>query len=144
VPHRFLDDLAWADLAFAAEGRTLAELFEAAGRAVTEAMVRDLASIGAAVEREIALSAESPEALLHAFLEEIVYLKDAEGLLLSGFAIRVGERNGRWELDGHATGETIDPSRHATVVDVKAITWHKFELARAPEGGWRAQVVLDV
>ena len=144
MPHHFLDDVAWADEAFVAQGRSLPELFESAARALAEAQVDDLGAIRGEETREVRLESESADGLLHAFLEELVFLKDAERFIVGGVAARITEREGRWNLDASVTGDTIDPTRHKTVVDVKAITWHRFEVARTPEGGWRAQVVLDV
>jgi SHS2 domain-containing protein len=40
-------------------------------------------------------------------------------------------------------GEVLDPMRHDQVVDVKAVTLHRFQVARSPEG-WKAFVILDI
>jgi SHS2 domain-containing protein len=95
--------------------------------------------------REVAVRVEGsdPERLLHRFLEEVVYRKDAERLLLGAFALRVGGQPGAWVAEGSAQGEPLDPARHEQVVDVKAVTWHRFRVHAVPEG-WRAFVVLDI
>ena len=40
-------------------------------------------------------------------------------------------------------GEGIDRQRHPLLVDVKAVTLHRFRVA-LEDGAWRATVVLDV
>lgn len=143
MPYRFLEDVAWADVAFEVRELSLPKLFESAGRALTEAMVRNPEAIRGETERHLRLEADSAEKLLHQFLDELVFLKDAERLVFGGFAARVEERAGRWHVDCLAVGEPLDTARHESVVDVKAVTWHRFEVVHEA-GGWRAQVVLDV
>ncbi|HEV8361340.1 MAG TPA: archease [Candidatus Thermoplasmatota archaeon] len=140
---RFVEDVSVADVAFEARGRDLAELLREAGRAVTATMVKDLASVRARDARVLAVQAPDAERLLHRFLQEVIYLKDAERLLLSEFDARVREEPGQLQADVAARGEPLDASRHEQVVDVKAVTWHRFRVARTAEG-WEAFVVLDI
>ena len=141
---RFTEDDTLADMAFEAEGRDLAELLAAAARAVTATMVRNPDAIEPRQRRTLAVEAADPERLLHKFLEEIVYYKDAEQLLLGRFDVRVAEApGGRLRAEGTAEGEPLDAARHQQVVDVKAVTWHRFKVERAPPG-WRAFVILDI
>lgn len=50
---------------------------------------------------------------------------------------------GAYRLEAEAAGERIDTGKHATGVDVKAVTLHRFRVEETP-GGWRASVVLDI
>jgi SHS2 domain-containing protein len=145
MPWRWLEDRSFADAAFRAEGRTPQELFAASAEALLAAMLADPGSLAAAEEREAILSAPSLGMLLFDFLQEIVYLKDAESLLLraDGVEIRGGSDGGPPELRAHLRGERIDPARHRLLSDVKAVTLHRFVVERVP-GGWAAEVVLDV
>jgi SHS2 domain-containing protein len=140
-PYRYLEDVALADIAFEAEGDTLASLFEACARATTEVMA-DPATIRPAQARRVELSAETLEALLYDWLAEIIWLKDAEGLLFSRFAVDVqtGDPPG---LEATLWGEPIAGSGAALRGDVKAVTYHLFAIERTGRG-WRARVVLDV
>lgn len=143
MPHRYLDDVATADAAFEAWADTLPGLFEAAADAATHVMVEDLASVCPRVTRDLELRAESLDLLLFALLEELVYRKDAEGLLLRVSGAEVEEDESGWHLRARARGEAIDPSRHALLTDVKAVTLHCLGVERS-EKGWRATAVLDV
>ncbi|HEY7676911.1 MAG TPA: archease [Candidatus Methylomirabilis sp.] len=140
-PYRYLDDVALADIAFEAEGETLASLFEACALATTEVMA-DPATIEPTQVRRIALEAETLEALLYDWLAEIIWLKDAEGLLFSRFAVAL-EGAEAPRLAATLWGEPIAAGRAALRADVKAVTYHLFAIERA-DGGWRARVVLDV
>src|SRR5437867_9817833 len=87
--YRFVEDVTVADVAFEAQGRDLAELLRDAALAVTATMVSDLASVEPREERWLGVEARDPERLLHKFLSEVVYYKDAEQLLLGAFDVQV-------------------------------------------------------
>lgn len=140
---RFVEDATLADVAFEAEAATLAELLSEACLAVSETMIRDLSSIAPREERRIEVEAEEPERLLHRALEEIVYYKDAERLVFGAISTKVQESGGKLNASMLARGETLDSRRHEEIVDVKAVTWHRFRVERTPTG-WRAFVVLDI
>ncbi len=140
-PYRFLENVALADIAFEAEGETLASLFEACARATT-AVMADPATIRPTVERKVELRAETLEALLYDWLAEIIWLKDAEGLLFGRFAVEV-ELGDPPRLVATLWGAPIAGSGAALGADVKAVTYHLFALERT-DAGWWARVVLDV
>ena len=141
--YRFVEDVTLADVAFEARAPTLAELLAEAAKATMAVMVKDLASIRQTASRELRVEAPDAERLLHKFLEEVVYFKDAEQLLLATFDVRVHEDGGRLTAEAVARGEPLDAKRHEQVVDVKAVTWHRFRCAQGAEG-WEAFVVLDI
>ena len=140
-PYRYLDNVALADIAFEAEGETLASLFEACALATTEVMA-DPATVRPTQARRVELSAETLEALLYDWLAEIIWLKDAELLLFSRFAVDV-QAGDAPHLAATLWGEPIAGSGAALRADVKAVTYHLFALERT-EKGWRARIVLDV
>lgn len=145
MQYEYLDDAATADIAFIARAGRLEELFTAAAEATVNVMVEDLDSIRPAERREIALEAEALDMLLFALLQELIYLKDAEGLLLRVSGVTLDLEAGRQRLRAVALGEPLDLSRHRTRVDVKAVTLHRFSVERlAAEGGWQAYVILDI
>ncbi len=142
APYRFLEGITRADIAFRARGRTLADLFASAGRAVSRTMVNDLHAIRLAEARAVDLSAPQVDLLLFNFLQEIIYYKDADQLLFGKYEIKkIGKSPPH--LSAILFGERIDPKRHALGVDVKAVTMHRFEVSK-DKTGWRATVVLDI
>ncbi len=143
MPYKFVDNLSVADVAFVAEGKTIEEMFESAALATTNIMVKDMATIAPSKRRKMTVSDKSVEKLLFNFLQEIIYLKDAELMVFSKYTVKIKDRNGTYSLVCIAYGEKIDAEKHELVVDVKAITYHLFEVKN--EGGkWKSRVILDI
>jgi SHS2 domain-containing protein len=143
VPYRYLEDLATADVAFEAWGNTAEELFVAAAQATMNVMVRDLSTIAARQKKPIRVTDEALDLLLFQLLQELIFYKDAERLLLVVERVRIGKTEGEYELTCEAAGEEIDPARHDLIVDVKAVTLHKFKVEETARG-WEALVILDI
>jgi SHS2 domain-containing protein len=143
MPYEFLEDVATADIAFKARGKDLVELFTAAADATMNVMVEELDSIRPLARRDFSLENEALDMLLFDFLQELIYFKDADQLLLRVDRLDFREEDGRHLLAAQTAGEIIDPERHETRVDVKAVTLHQFELQQTPQG-WEATVILDI
>jgi SHS2 domain-containing protein len=143
VGYRYLDDLATADIAFEATGEDVEQVFVAAAEATMNVMVEELQSIEARVERIIEKEDAELDMLLFDMLQEIVYYKDAEQLLLRVRELAITEREGAYLLRARAVGERLDPRRHERRADVKAVTLHRFSLQSA-DGLWKALVILDI
>lgn len=143
MPYRYLEEIAIADVAFEATGKDLDELFADCAKAVENAQVPDLKKIEKKVSKKIELERDTLENALHDFLEEIIYLKDAELLLFSEFKVDVKEKGGKFSVKAEAWGEKHDPKKHESLVDVKAVTWHQFKVEKTKEG-WQARIILDV
>jgi SHS2 domain-containing protein len=143
MPYRYLEDIAAADAAFEATGETLEDLFTACADALMNVMVENLESIRSERSLEVSLDEESLEMLLFGLLEELVYYKDAEQLLLRVIRINIvpGEQHNL--LRAALSGETIDPEKHHLLVDVKAVTLHRFRVVDT-NGIWKATVVVDI
>lgn len=143
MPYRFLEEEATADIALEAWGRDLPEVFRAAADAVTNTMIEDLESLEPREELPLELEDDALDLLLFNFLQQLVYHKDAEMLLLRVPDVAVERADGRWRLRARARGERLDPLRHDQRVDVKAVTLHRFRLEQEPNG-WRVFAILDV
>jgi SHS2 domain-containing protein len=138
-----LEDIVMADVAFRASGKDLSELFISAANAVIAAMLEDPGTLAHVTQREFTLSNTETDLLLYDFLSEFLYYKDAESLLLLPETVKIVESGGELRLHCLASGETILKEKHALLVDVKAVTMHRFRVER-DEKGWSAVVVLDV
>lgn len=139
----FLEDVATADIAFRAWGKTLEEAFRAAAEATLNVMVEDLDSVEPRTRREMRLANEAVDLLLFDLLQELIYYKDSEALLLRVEGVRIKSRHGRHVLEASACGEAIDPGRHRLRVDVKAVTLHGFTVQTVNDR-WEARVILDI
>ena len=141
--YRYIEDIAPADAAFEARGDTEEEMIIASADALMNVMVENLDAIGSSERRKLHVEAKSLEMLLFHLLEELVYYKDAEGLLLRVSEVHLSQDNDRMVLDADVCGEELDPSKHDLNVDVKAVTMHRFGVERSAKG-WKATVVLDI
>lgn len=143
MSYTFRSDLAIADAAFDVEAPDLPGLFAEAGRALVNLQVENLEDLRPRRRVTMALSAPDRERLLYRFLQEILYWKDAAVLLLLPESIRITEDSGQFHLRAHMKGERLDLARHRMGTDVKAVTWHRFNVTKATPG-WRATIVVDV
>jgi len=143
MPFEFLGDIATSDVAFHAWGQTVEEMFSAAADAVMNVMVADLSAIAFVEERECALESEALDMLLFGLLQELIFYKDAEQLLLRVADVAVGGTEGNYNLTARLTGESIDSTRHDLIVDVKAVTLHRFSVEQTHKG-WETLVILDI
>lgn len=143
MDYDYLDDYATADIAFTAKGTDLAGMFGAAADATINVMVEEIDAIEERQSRPIELRNEEIDLLLFDFLQELIYYKDAEQLLLRMKDIRITEEDGQYLLKAVGRGEKLDPERHEQRADVKAVTLHNFRVEKQ-ENGWKALVILDV
>ena len=143
MPYKFLEEIGTADIAFEAVGRDLPELFRDAADATMNVMIDNLDAIEPRETRNIELSNEKIDMLLFDFLQELIYFKDAERLLLRTREVRIDERDQKCFLKVETTGEPLDAARHHQRADVKAVTLHDFSVEKE-DSGWKARVLLDI
>jgi SHS2 domain-containing protein len=128
-----------ADVGYRLFAPSLSELFVIAGRALFDA-ITELDSIRPEFERKIAVEAGDVEALLVAWLSELNFRCITELELFCEFDI---EAISPTTVRATVRGEKIDPARHVIQTEIKAVTYHEL-FVRESEGGWEAQVILDV
>jgi len=143
MPYEYLDDIATADAAFRAWGETVEELFVAAAEATMNVMVGDLETISQDQSREIHVESDAIEMLLFELLQELIFYKDAERLLLRVSDLRINQNGDHFFLSAQARGEELNMEKHDLVVDVKAVTLHRYRVEETPQG-WEAMVILDI
>jgi len=133
---------ATSDLFFVAQGRTVEAAFAAAGQAFLAATVERPEAVERRDRRSVALEEPDLELLLMRFLNELVYLRDTEELLLHPQHVEI-VWDGSVHLRADLIGERIDRRRHTLASDVKAATAHGLRVAKTT-GGWTATATLDV
>ncbi len=123
-----------ADLAFEVWAPDLESLFVEAARGLNSLSGVEL-DPGPPSSRKIELEEIDAESLLVAFLSELVYAQEYEGLAFDQFSLRIaGSR-----LTGHLGGCTI----RSVAKPIKAVTYHNMTI-QGIEGGLRVEIVLDV
>ena len=143
MPFEFLDEIATADVAFEAWGETIEEMFISAAEALMNVMVANLDEIQRLEKREFECSSDALDMLLFDMLQEIIFFKDAEQLLLRIDKAEIQRDGAACRVKATAGGEKIDPGRHKLIVDVKAVTLHKFKVEETPRG-WETFIILDI
>lgn len=139
----FLDDIATADLAFDASADSLQELFQGATCAVIEALA-DPTTVGSTWQQMVERTDEDPAELLFEWLSDLVYWKDAAGVVFSRSELRLTRQDRDcWKLTGLLDGESVNGSVQTLRADVKGVTKHLYRLRQEGEQ-WTVRVVLDV
>jgi len=141
MPIKFLEDIAIADVAFEATGQTLPDLFSEVGRAFYQITAQ--AEVPPSREDEFVIKGANLEDLLFNFVDELIFRKDANQLLYSDFKIEIKKTAEGHEASVLAKGAPISPE-HQAKVDIKAATYHQFELKQLPTGEWYCRLVLDI
>ncbi len=125
-----------ADIKFQAFGRSMEEVFENSALALKETIFEK--KVQEKEEKEIEAKGKDFESLLYNFLEEFLYLLDAEDFLLSRIKeIKIDD----FKLKAIVVGDKA--SNYKFTNNVKAITYNSM-FVKNQDNKWIAQVVLDV
>ena len=128
-----------ADVKFVASGATFEEMLKSAGEALFESIKVNL-KVEEKKEKSFNIFGEDYESLLYNFLEEFLFLLDAQDFLAS----EIGEikfDSKAMELKVKVIGD--DASEYDFTNEVKAITFNDMYVKEI-NGSWECQVVLDV
>jgi SHS2 domain-containing protein len=129
-----------SDALMEAYGRTLAEAFANAARAMMSVML-DVRRVRGSVEGSCELEGEDAEGLLYGWLECVLDRFQVERVAYARFSVDLDE--GRWRLRASMRGESYDPSRHGMGREVKAVTYHMMYVGEC--GGLRCvRFLLDL
>ena len=111
-----------ADAMVEVHGKDLGERFGNAAYALFD-QITDITKVEPRGEMEIVLSAESRDQLLVDFLQELLFLHDAEDLVFSEFDVTTDGKS----LDARVRGEKFDETKHSKRSVVKGVTYHRLE-----------------
>lgn len=127
-----------ADVAVEATGETLDTVFAAVADGLAAAMIDQFPSSGDRFEMDV--RAESREALLFDYLDELIYQRDVRNVLPVDHRATVHQDGEEWSVRASARGV---PLEEIAAREVKAVTYSQMILEQL-EDGWRAYVVFDV
>ncbi len=115
--YRLLDHT--ADALVETYGETISERLANAAFALFDQMT-DVSTVKPVGEVKVVLSADNEEQLVVDFLQELLFLHDADNYVFSEFEVEIAGLN----LEAVARGEQFDPSRHPKRSVVKGVTYH--------------------
>jgi SHS2 domain-containing protein len=128
-----------ADIGIEVEADNLADLFAGAAQGMFSIIIPP-GAVFPVISRSVTLDANDLEELMFEWLNEFLYLLDAEELLLSGFEIA---KIGVSHLEATVSGERIDQSRHNLMGEIKAATYHQMTVEQR-DNSWFARIIFDV
>jgi SHS2 domain-containing protein len=82
-------------------------------------------------------------ALLFDWLSEVVYWKDAAGVVFREAPLTLTRERGVWLLRARLIGAPVDQQTQELHADVKGVTKHLYRMSQQA-GRWQALVVLDI
>jgi SHS2 domain-containing protein len=132
-----------ADQGIRGYGDSMDEAFENGAKALFEIMC-DSSKVEPRFEIEVSVSADDLEALFVEWLNELLSLKDIEGLMFSKFKVSIrGSGTGTYFLQGTAFGDAIDREKHGLKLEVKAATYAGLDSGEK-HGKKFVQCIVDV
>ena len=134
-----------ADMGIVATGDDLPTAFANAAQGMFAWMV-DLDGVEEREERTVEATGRDAEALLVAFLNELLFVFETRGLLFKRVQVRElvspGEKAGLYRLVAVGFGDRLDPQRHQLQGSIKSATYHMLQVHEGPTE-CRVQVILD-
>jgi SHS2 domain-containing protein len=127
-----------ADVAVEATGETLDAVFGAVADGMAAAMCEEIPPGGDRFS--LSVTAESREALLFDYLDELIYERDVRDVLPVDNEATVSVTDDEWTVEATARGLALED---VDARDLKAVTYSEMDLSETPEG-WHAYVVFDV
>jgi SHS2 domain-containing protein len=135
-----------ADVAVEATAETLSGVFAAVADGLTAAMCDEVPPADDADEPvTFTVEAESREALLFDYLDQLIYERDVREVLPADNETAVsvddaGDDGDQWRVEGRARGVPLD---RVDAREIKAVTYSEMRLEEGDDG-WEAYVVFDV
>ena len=127
-----------ADVGIRAYGADVKEAFANAARGLFS-LITELDDIEEVEYRDIELTASDQENLLVEWLNELIYLFDAENIIFKRFDIT---HLSDTQLKARSYGNKVDSSKHKIKMGVKATTYHMLKIDKS--NGVKVQVLFDI
>ena len=129
----FLDHT--ADIKFKIHGKDLNEIFENTVLALSKYISGDK-KLKDKEERSIIIEGKDQESILYKFIDEIIYLLDAEGFVVKSAKVKIKDDKLTAELSG-------DNTSGYNLNHIKAATYSEMYVKKT-KTCWEAQAVVDV
>ena len=127
-----------ADVGIIAYGADVNEAFANAAKGLFS-LITGLDDVEEIEHRDIELTASDQESLLVGWLNELIYLFDAEQMLFKRFDIT---QLSQTRLKARSYGHKVGSSKHKIKTGVKAATYHMLKIDKG--NGSKVQVLFDI
>jgi SHS2 domain-containing protein len=128
-----------ADILIRAYGKTLAEAFEHAAKAMFD-IITDNSEIESIGQYTIELEAPNIDQLLVDWLSELLFLHGAHNTVFGFFHVTLDTK--KCKLIASVFGEQYDIAKHKIGVEIKAVTYHMLEVRK--KSPYQVQVLFDI
>ncbi len=127
-----------ADAKFRAYGKNLEECFSNAAEAMISIMIKP-ETVEPKITKNISVNGTDLKSLLYNFLEELLFLIDAEFFIMHRVAsIKINPMGKKYMLNATIEGDKLS-EKYSTTGDVKAVTYNEMEVKEN-----YVQVVVDI
>jgi SHS2 domain-containing protein len=137
-----------ADTGIEVWGGTLKEVLLESAAAFSELTSIDFTDVGMGIKHEVTIEEDSADFLLHAFLNELLYLFDSKQFLAhTWIKPTIIETPDTYVFSCTLQGGTFVRGQHESGMEIKAVTWHRLSCEKIEEGEdeqWYAEVILDI
>lgn len=129
-----------ADLGLRVAATSLEELFAEAARGLMSMLVDRPEHVLPHESQAFEIVSSELDYLFFDWLSELLFAFESDGWLGAAFDVRIDGNH----LLATVRGEHLDRARHQPGHEVKAITYHGLQVREAPDGGWTAEVIVDI
>ncbi len=137
-PYEYIEHT--ADAGMRVRGDTLKSLFTHAAQGLFE-MIAVVDTIDETTSIDVHITAESPEMLLVAWLDELIFRHETDEIFFKHTEI---SNISATELVAKVYGEPTNFDKHVVYTEIKAVTYHQLYVIQNPDGAWEAQVIFDL
>ena len=142
MDYEILHNITSADIAVSVTGDNLNDIFIKGGIALVSEMTDDPGKIMEKERRSGSLSHNELELLFFEFLNEILFYKDAEGLILKPINVEIETEGDKFICRFLFSGEKIEESICGFRVDIKGVSLHHLKIEKR-DGFFRGIAVFD-
>ena len=133
MPIKSLDHT--ADVMFEITGKTILTIYKDSAKALIQLLATPK-TVKPKITKEVTIEGENEEELLYNLLEEIIFIKDSEGMVFNNADIKINKT-----LKLILKGDKVNNQELGN--DVKALTKHKFKLTKSKDG-YKATLIFDI
>lgn len=128
-----------ADIGILVQGTNLKELFQNAGEALLQIMLKGDPGRQTLMQ-SLSVSGSDYADLMVRWLSEILYLFQGEKRIVN--AIRIQDIR-PYQLTAQIETMAFDPTLHEILYEIKAVTYHQIEVIQKDKQ-WQARVIFDI